>query len=302
MARQLEKLLAKIRAHQDPWRALMDLPMSALNSLLLELFKARANQVEPAHLLHAFRENRFVQPSADDPIQIKEMELEFLQAAKNHGFKPLNLSPVTPLGSSSVLAPVDQNNVVSALRLSEVVSDATNVLALQIASEFKGTEGKGARAYAAVHRHIRGQSFANPKFSAHFSVMALASGGLDSGNFRFEIETLRQHILLLRHILSKYVDPRELSIRFYWKKNSKFFQENFKEANGKGWHDLPIDEVEDFESDYYQLVQFKLLLKRNKETYDVADGGVVDWTQKLLSNKKHRLVISGIGLELLARI
>jgi hypothetical protein len=30
---------------------------------------------------------------------------------------------------------------------------------------------------------------------------------------------------------------------------------------------------------------------------ELADGGAVDWTQKLLSDAKERLVISGIGSE-----
>ncbi len=32
----------------------------------------------------------------------------------------------------------------------------------------------------------------------------------------------------------------------------------------------------------------------------IADGGTVDWTQRLLSDAKERLLVSGIGLELLA--
>lgn len=34
---------------------------------------------------------------------------------------------------------------------------------------------------------------------------------------------------------------------------------------------------------------------------ELVDGGSVDWTQKLLSNAKERLVISGIGSERLCR-
>ncbi len=35
---------------------------------------------------------------------------------------------------------------------------------------------------------------------------------------------------------------------------------------------------------------------------EVVEGGFVDWTQTLLSDRKERLVVSGIGIELLARI
>lgn len=35
---------------------------------------------------------------------------------------------------------------------------------------------------------------------------------------------------------------------------------------------------------------------------NIGDGGFVDWTQKLLGNKKERCLISGIGLDRLLMI
>jgi hypothetical protein len=37
-------------------------------------------------------------------------------------------------------------------------------------------------------------------------------------------------------------------------------------------------------------------------TVDVGDGGAVDWTQQLLTNRKERLVTSGLGLERMAAL
>jgi hypothetical protein len=34
------------------------------------------------------------------------------------------------------------------------------------------------------------------------------------------------------------------------------------------------------------------------EGIELVDGGFVDWTQKLLGNKKERLLISGTGIDL----
>ncbi len=34
----------------------------------------------------------------------------------------------------------------------------------------------------------------------------------------------------------------------------------------------------------------------------LVDGGLTDWTQKLIANKKERLLISAVGTELLAKI
>jgi hypothetical protein len=35
---------------------------------------------------------------------------------------------------------------------------------------------------------------------------------------------------------------------------------------------------------------------------NLADGGFTDWTRRLLSNAKERLMISGIGVELIAKL
>ena len=36
--------------------------------------------------------------------------------------------------------------------------------------------------------------------------------------------------------------------------------------------------------------------------YELVEGGFVDWSARLLGDRKERLLISGIGLELLARL
>ena len=36
--------------------------------------------------------------------------------------------------------------------------------------------------------------------------------------------------------------------------------------------------------------------------YSIADGGTVDWTQRLLSDRRERLLVSGIGSERVARL
>jgi hypothetical protein len=53
---------------------------------------------------------------------------------------------------------------------------------------------------------------------------------------------------------------------------------------------------------YYKLVQFKFFMMHQRKEFNLSDGGFVDWTQKLTSNKKHRLMISGIGTELIQKI
>ena len=51
---------------------------------------------------------------------------------------------------------------------------------------------------------------------------------------------------------------------------------------------------------YYGGFCFKAFPTLGSETFEVGDGGLVDWTRKLLGNEKERLLISGMGLDRLA--
>ena len=111
---------------------LADLAPTDLQSLLLEVYRIRTGRIQPAAVLSEFESNRFVQPSAAAPAALLRWE----QIALTHlpqGFQAVALSPVCPLGTSSVVAPVDQNWAVATARNTEVVSDSTNVLALECA-------------------------------------------------------------------------------------------------------------------------------------------------------------------------
>ena len=49
---------------------------------------------------------------------------------------------------------------------------------------------------------------------------------------------------------------------------------------------------------YYRGICFQVhVLDANGNEHFLVDGGATDWTQRLLSNEKERLLISGIGTE-----
>jgi GNAT superfamily N-acetyltransferase len=53
---------------------------------------------------------------------------------------------------------------------------------------------------------------------------------------------------------------------------------------------------------YYRGVSFNIDAELGGQVYSVADGGTVDWTQQLLSDRRERLLVSGIGTERVARL
>lgn len=171
-----------------------------LQSLLLEVYHRRSSRLTPAAVLKQYRENRFVRPAQISSVESGEFDrLAF--SLLPEGFEILELSPVSPLASCSVLATVDQNNV---------VSDAFD----------------GGRAEVLEQRIMAPLRPRHPEAT-------------------FELDEERQ------------------TGRGYYRWAA--FQVNVKDPEGHEWF--------------------------------LIDGGFTDWTEKLMSDRKEKLLISGMGTE-----
>jgi hypothetical protein len=69
---------------------------------------------------------------------------------------------------------------------------------------------------------------------------------------------------------------------------------------------LPADLVTDRDRTtgrgYYRDVCFKVNALVDGATTEIGDGGLTDWTAKLLASRKERLLISGYGLDQIAAL
>ena len=110
-----------------------------LQTLLLSVSRARAERVGASRLMQRWREDRFVRPAVADPRRLAELDAHLWHHLPSE-FEGLVLAPVAPLGSCAVTADVDQNRIVSTVRGSEVVSDPTNVLAIEAAVRRRRTD------------------------------------------------------------------------------------------------------------------------------------------------------------------
>src|SRR5687768_15854640 len=166
-------------------------------SLLMAVYRERASRQTPARVLDQYANNRFVRPS---PVDLRaRLELDRLALDSATAFEALDLSPLCPLGTVSRLGPVDQNNVVATIRNTEVVSDCTNVLALECALRRREHKQDPTKAGSTVRvctsqRLVRGQNFALPGMSAHFQVFALCTAGRAVEGYRFELDALLEQI------------------------------------------------------------------------------------------------------------
>jgi len=182
-----------------------------LQSILLEVYRLRSGQLHSSTVLSNYQVNRFVRPSTVPPTQLLKWEQVALWQLPQE-FQALALSPVAPLGTNSVVASVDQSWAVATARNTEVVSDSTNVLALECAvrrQELLHANPKSSEPIhlAASHRLLRAQKYASPDLAPHFSSFALCSAGRDEGNSTFELCSMRLHILFYLGSLRAFLGP-----------------------------------------------------------------------------------------------
>jgi hypothetical protein len=288
-----------------------DLTGTELNSILLDVFSNTSSKVSPPHLLNRYQSNRFVKPADLPALELKKMEVDVLELLNRFSFEPIELSPVSVLGSCSVVATADQNKILSALRGTEVLADATNAIALHICDlkqNKKFSDRAGMISFSTVQRHIRTQQITGKGFTPHFKIACLVTAGIDTGSFSFEKEALLKHMLAMKELYLNYYNVDGISFRFLCRKHgydsSERLAEQVKEFVVGKHPELSIDIVKspEKEIDYYKGIQYKVDIHVKGKTYEIGDGGFVDWTQQLLQNKKERMLSTGIGFDFMYRI
>ncbi|HMG93374.1 MAG TPA: hypothetical protein VK589_25125 [Chryseolinea sp.] len=307
----VKKILQRI-GQPDLFRILTeDLTGTELNTILLDVFSDTSSKLSPPQLLNRYQSNRFVKPADLPVLELKRMELDVLELFNSLSFEPIELSPVSVLGSCSVVATADQNKVLSALRGTEVLADATNSIALHIC-DLKQNEslssGTDMISFSTVQRHIRTQQITGKGFTPHFKIACLVTAGIDRGSFSFEKEALLQHIIAMKQLYINYYKVDDISFRFLCRKNgydsSERLAEQVKEFVIGKHPELSIEIIKspEKEIDYYKGIQYKVDIHVKGKTYEIGDGGFVDWTQQLLQNKKERMLSTGIGFDFMYRI
>ncbi|MBC1222018.1 hypothetical protein GNF10_07830 [Nostoc sp. UCD121] len=284
------------------------LSLSDLQSLLLEVYRQRAASLTPSDILKQYENNRFVVPSQVNP----EQQLEFDRLAYSvlpPGFEALELSPVSPLGTNSAVATVNQNKVLSTVRNTEVTADVTNVLALECAKRkraAKHTRDHEIIKLCASHHVLRTQQVKGPNLFQHFRLLGLCTAGRDTGSYRFEIDALIEHLEFYfqlfeaaNHSGFAIADVR-VSLTAFDKIRYSALQTSVLEKLATQYPQITFafDQERETGRGYYDSAGFHIYGRDSSGTeYFLVDGGFTNWTQQLLNNKKERLLISGIGSE-----
>ena len=347
-----------------------------LQSLLLKAYENITSRFSVKDILKQHEDSRFTQP-----CDITQRELLGFDCAAYRiipeEFESMELSPVNPLGVNRILAKIDQKNVLSTIRNTEVNADVTIALSLECAKKRKELLQSNSKSLEEVnlctsHRSIRLQEFPkNSGFTSHFKIFAACTAARDIGDEEFESRNLIKHIgfylnlfkalnqqgysvsevsvfLSDVRITERIIELLEIDREELIRDNqTNEFKPKFKplerhnvdlpekiariEELGKFVKGYRIEESVEFLKriqdkaisnlkaeypevnfgfnlhrvngiGYYENLCFSIKAK-NKEgaTFFLVDGGLTDWTQRILRNGKERLFISGIGSELFCR-
>jgi len=286
---------------EGAYRALTDtLPASRLWSLLLDIFERRASQRTPSALMDQWERDGFTRFSYIDQRTLTALDGHLLAAASS--FEAVELSPLAPLASCSVVGPTSQNKIVSALRGTEVVSDPTNVLALECACRLKANPSQTVR-FATSHRCVRAQELPKlPGFAAHFRMFCLATAGQEQQDHAFVVSALVEQITTLLSALDRleqhgYAFP-DRQVRVLATAERAHVADRIAGAvTGVRVTRAVLDHP------YYNGLRFQIDSRTTGGgAIPLIDGGTFDWVAKLASNRRFVFVASGMGSQLAAHL
>jgi hypothetical protein len=274
-------------------------------SVMLEVARRRAARETPASIARRYARDRFSRVGPAPWRSIRRAE-DALLAGLPGDVELLTLAPVVPLGTHSVLDTVSQYKVLTTIRACEVAADPTSALALEAATRRRAQSRAGTVKLAGVQRVIRAQLFASPAADAHFSLFGLVTAGRDTGGYRFERAALAAHLRFavaglaatgLRHIHVALTPLGDAGERIA----AAVVDELDHDRGPAAVAVIVLDHTRQHGRGYYRDLCFKVNAHVRGELMEVGDGGFTDWTARLTASRKERLLISGVGLDRLAR-
>jgi hypothetical protein len=301
---RLHRIARRMGVDGDVFVELAALQASDLRAVLLDVARRRAASRRPAVVLRHYERTALLQPSSVDAVSHRRLQASAMELLPD-GFVELLLSPHAPLGVSSVLGRFSQDRVLTTIADTEVVSDSTNVLALECARRRRSPRvrhGPATTRLAACHQLLR------PREAAHFGLLALCSAGRDRGSFEMQLEALREHVRWHVRVITEHA-PR-LAIEVLVTDLSAgarraILDERLLRPMQADWPDVDaaFDDERSAGRGYYTEACFAInAVHPDGSRSNLSDGGFTDWTARLLADAKERLLISGLGSERLLRV
>ena len=280
-----------------------ELSPSDFNSLLIEIFSLRTENISPTEMLKLYAQNHYAKPADCNASQYRRLEADMLYAAEDKSVQSIILSPASLFGCCSAFGAVSQNKIISATRNLEIVSDATNMLALYIAAGIKDgslSHDEKPIHLCTTHRLTRYYAELSSWMLPHFGIFAMVSTGKSRSSYKFEIETLLFHLNFYRdYWLKKYGSLLSVSFnrRAGYKDSDGFFSRVIEAVKDDITDmEIIIDEQEN-NTTYYKGLRATLNAQVDGKSFEVGDLGFTDWMQRLLNSTGERLLISAMAID-----
>jgi hypothetical protein len=271
---------------------------SELWSLLLSVLENRAAQRTPAMVRQQWEHDRFVQPCVVDQRTLNHLDSHLLAAAA--AFEAVELGPLAPLGACSSVALTSQNRTVSTVRGTEVISDPTNVLALECAKRLRAAPGAVVK-LTTSHRCVRAQPVPKqPGFAPHFRMFCLVTAGHELKDHALVTDALLEHIRT--HVAA--LDRLEQHGYHFPGRQLRLLatpaRAHLAQRIADAVEGLPVT-LAALDHNYYDGLRFMLDVSTPAgDAIPFIDGGTFDWLRKLCANERMVLVASGMGSQLAA--
>lgn len=185
--------IEKIELTPNDYNALTTNSSKKFNSTMIDIFNERSKGISPSTLLDNYQnKHSLYQPAKIDPRIYNEISNIFFDTVCND-FECIELSPINPFGLNASLTATSQNNVLSSVRNSEVVSDSSISMALECAYRIKKLKIDKIN-LASSTRILRTQNYGNGKkthWSQHFRACSLVSSFRNTSNNMFQLLQLQ---------------------------------------------------------------------------------------------------------------
>jgi hypothetical protein len=296
--RHLERVARSLGVDAGAFARLAALQSADVRAVLLDMAARRASGRRPADVLRQYERDPTLRPSPITPAVYRAFESRAM-AALPPGFIELSLAPHAPLGTSSVLGRLSQDRVLTTITDSEVLSDTTNVLALEAGLRRRNAASRRAieTRLAATHRVLR------PRDRAHFGLIALCTASRDRGSFAMQLTAFREHLDWHLRVISSEAPSLELEVLITDLSDGlhrSILEHELLQPLDAAWPAARVAFYDDREAGraYYTTACFAVrAVHLGGSRSNLSDGGFVDWTARLLADSKERLLISGLGSE-----
>ncbi|MRG60647.1 hypothetical protein GE115_12325 [Agromyces sp. CFH 90414] len=256
----------------------------------------------PADLIRQWATDASLTPSPLDQRTVVAYDAVALDAAA--GYEALLLSPVAPLGTNSVVAPTSQDRTLTTTRSTEVVSDPTNVLALEAAARLREAPDARVR-LCSVHQTLRPQAVPIPSgHTTHFRLFALADAGRGLPDDAFEVHAIIDQAAVHLRLLDAAAERFGLAVgrataSILADADSNVLADRVADALGRRLPGLELERAL-LASTYYRGIRVLIrVADAAGAELDLVDIGAFDWAGRLTSDARQRFVASAIGLQLL---